>query len=69
MFDEEHSQGRGWMHDISLCEHYAETVTEFDDSQLELIEQQPIELRAAAYGELHDALLVELEGDDAAPRS
>ena len=57
------------MHDISLCEHYAETVTEFDDSQLELIEQQLIELRAAAYGELHDALLVELEGDDAAPRS
>lgn len=36
--------------------------------QLEAIEQQPLEQRAAAYGELHDALLAELEGDDAAPR-
>lgn len=47
---------------------YAKRVTEMNAEQLEAIEQLPLEQRAAAYGELHDALLAELEGDDAAPR-
>ena len=44
-------------------------MTNLNDERLEAIEQQPLEQRALAYGELHDALLAELEGDDAAPRS
>ena len=45
--------------------------TSFDDgllSRLTVIEDQPLEARAAAYAQLHDELQVRLEGGDL-PRS
>ncbi len=34
-------------------------------SRLKLIEEQPLDQRAAAYGQLHDQLSARLEGGDA----
>jgi hypothetical protein len=34
-------------------------------SRLRVIEEQPLEQRAAAYGQLHDQLTARLEGGDA----
>ena len=36
-------------------------------SRLRLIEDQPLEARAAAFAQLHDELQVRLEGGDAPP--
>lgn len=38
-------------------------------SRLRLIEDQPLESRAAAFAQVHDELQAALEGSDAAPRN